>query len=60
MALILLHVFSPANSGAVPNYGQHDYDSNATASDFEDDHIGAKKFDGQFECEYAEGDSLFS
>ena len=49
------------NSDAVPKYGQHDYDSNATASESEDDRIGAKKIDGQLECDYGEeGDSLFS
>jgi hypothetical protein len=48
------------NSDAVPKNEQHDYDSNATTSDSEDDDIGAKKFDGQFECDYEEGDSLFS
>ncbi len=49
------------NLDAVPKYEQHDYDSNATASESEDDRIGAKKFDGQFECDYdGEGDSLFS
>jgi hypothetical protein len=48
------------NSDAVPKNEQHDCDSNATASDSEDDHVGAKKFDGQFECDYGEGDSLFS
>ncbi len=48
------------NSDVVPKYEQHDYDSNSTASDSEDDHIGAKKFDGEFESDYEEGDSLFS
>jgi hypothetical protein len=38
------------NSDAVPKYGQRDYDSNATASESEDDRIGAKKIDGQLEC----------
>jgi hypothetical protein len=47
------------NSDTVPKYGQHGYDSKATASESEDDRIGAKKFDGQFECDYGEGDSLF-
>ncbi len=47
------------NSDAVPKYGQRDYDSNATASEFEDDCIGAKNIDRQLECDYGKGDSLF-
>jgi hypothetical protein len=48
------------NSVTVPKYGQQNYDSNATASVSEDDRIGAKKFDGQSECDYGEGGSFFS
>jgi hypothetical protein len=39
---------------------QQDSDFNATASDSEDDRIGAKKFDGQSDFDYGEGDSLIS
>jgi hypothetical protein len=51
------------NCGTVPKYGQQDCDSNATASESEDDsimvRIGAKKIDGQYQCDYGEGDSFF-
>jgi hypothetical protein len=59
MAAILAQVFSPPTRTQCQNMGNK-IDSNATASESGDDHIfGAKKFEGQSECDYGEDDSLF-